>query len=214
MSEYFSKHNALNFVIPGYKIQNLLWRIKNLKFHSNSTLSCISILCAINNVDHNSPEEIVSGLNFIWNFVQAQCHCAKVVIIPLVPRDKKFPLTRANINTINSLLESECPKYNLYTYKHEIKWLNADGPLDNSVFYSDNLVIDLVKERNELLAKEIVAFYKYLKSRNYPTTISYKNVASLYLKESDFPTLKTCYSNYASSKVNLNWTYLFKNPLV
>ena len=62
MSEYFSKHNALNFGIPGYKIQNLLWRIKNLKFHSNSTLSCISILCAINNVDHNSPEEIVSGL--------------------------------------------------------------------------------------------------------------------------------------------------------
>ena len=61
-SEYFSKHNVLNFGIPGEKIQNLLGRIKNLKSPSNSTLSCIFILCGTNNVDHNSPEEIVSGL--------------------------------------------------------------------------------------------------------------------------------------------------------
>ena len=70
------------------------------------------------------------------------------------------------------------------------------------MFYSDNL--HLVKEGNKLLAKEIAAFYKHLKSHNYPNARSYKNVASLCLKNSDFPTLKTCYSNYASSKVKLN----------
>ena len=76
------------------------------------------------------------------------------------------------------------------------------------MFYSDNL--HLVKEGNELLAKEIVAFYKSLKSHNYPTTRSYKNVASFYLRNSDFPTLKTCYSNYASSKIKLNWNVSFE----
>ena len=68
----------------------------------------------------------------------------------------------------------------------------------------------LTKAGNELLAKEIVAFYKYLKSHNYTTTRSYKNVALVYLKNSDFPTLKTCYSNYASSKVKLNRNVFFQ----
>ena len=166
-SEYFSKHNTLNFGIPGDKIQNLLWRIKDLKFPSNSTLSCIFILCRTNNVDHNFPEEIVSGLISSGISVQAQCHRAKVVIMPLFPCDKRFSLSRGNINIINLLLESECPKNNLYTYNHELEWLNADGSLNESLFYSDNL--HLVKERNELLAKEIVAFYKSLKSHNCPT---------------------------------------------
>ena len=75
-------------------------------------------------------------------------------------------------------------------------------------FISNNLY--LVKAGNGLLAKEIVAFYKYLKSHNYSTTRSYKNVALVYLKNSDFPTLKTCYSNYASSKVKLNQNLFFQ----
>ena len=78
----------------------------------------------------------------------------------------------------------------------------------NHCFISNNLY--LVKVGNGLLAKEIVAFYKYLKSHNYSTTRSYKNVALVYLKNSDFPTLKTCYSNYASSKVKLNQNLFFQ----
>ena len=109
-SEHFSKHNTLNFGIPGDKIQNLLWRIKSMRLPSNSTLSCIFILCGTYNVDHNSPEEMVSGLISSGISVQAQCHRAKVVIIPLLPRDKKFSLGRGNINIIILLLESECPK--------------------------------------------------------------------------------------------------------
>ena len=201
-SEYFSKHNTLNFGIPGDKIQNLLGNIKNLKFPSNSTLSCIFILCGTSNVDQNSPEEIVSGLISFVISVQAQCHRAKVVIIPLLPRDKKFSLRRGNINIIKWLWESECPKHNLNTYNHELERLNADGSLNESLFYSDNL--HLVKEEIELLAKEIVAFYKSLKSHNYPTARSYKNASSFYLKNYDSPTLETCCSNYTSSKAKLN----------
>ena len=124
---------------------------KDMKFPSNSTLSCIFILCRTNNVDHNSPEEIVSGLISSGISIQAQYHRAKVVITPLLPRDKKFFLRRGNINIINSLLESECSKHSLYTYNHALEWLNADGSLNEPLFYSDNL--HLVKEGNELLAK-------------------------------------------------------------
>ena len=201
-SEYFSKHNALNFGISGDKIQNLVWRIKNLKFLSNSTLSCIFILCGTNNVGHNSPEGIISGLTLRGISVQAQCNYAKVVIILLLPCDKKFCM-RWNISFINSLLESVSQTQFIH-----VEYGSLMGIKHESMFYSDNL--HLVKEGNELLAKEIVAFYKSLKSHNYPTTRSYKKVASFYLRNSDFPTLKTCYSNYASSKIKLNWNISFQ----
>ena len=212
-SEYFSKHNTLNFVLPEDKTQNLLWRIKKLKFPSNSTLSCIFIycifiLCGRNNMDHNSPEEIVSGLSTSGISVQTQFHLTKAVIIPLLPFDKKLSLRRRNINIINSLLESECSKYNLYTYNHELEWLNADGSWSKSLFCSDKL--HLVKEWNELLWKEIVAFYKSLEYHSYLTKRSYKSVPLLYLKNSEFQTLETCYSDYASSKVKLNWNVSFQ----
>ena len=95
----------------------------------NSTLSCIFILCRTNNVDHDSHEEIVSRLISSVIFVQAQCHRAEVVVIPLLPCDKNFTLREGNINIINSLLKSECPKHNLCRYNHELEWLNADGSL-------------------------------------------------------------------------------------
>ena len=161
-------------------------------------------------MNHNSPEEVVTRLISSGISVQAKCHHAKIVIIPLFPRDKKFSLSRGNINIINSLLQSECSKYNLCTCKHELEWLNADGPLNESLFHSDNL--HLFKEGNELLAKEIVASYKHLKSYNYSTTRSYKRGASFYLSNSDSPTLKTCYSNYASSMVKLTRNVFFEKP--
>ena len=88
---------------------------KEPEFPSNSTLSCISILCGTNNVDHNSPKEIKSRLTSSGISVQTQCHHAKVVIIPPLPRFKKFSLRRTKINIIHSLWDSECPKYTLYT---------------------------------------------------------------------------------------------------
>lgn len=104
-------------------------------------------------MDHNSHEESFQADLF---HVQAQCHCVKVVIILLLPRDKKFSSRRGNTNIINSLLESECSKYNLYTYNHELKWLNADGTLNESLLYSDNS--HLVEEGMNFWQKKLWLF--------------------------------------------------------
>ena len=64
------------------------------------------------------------------------------------------------------------------------------------------------------MAKEIVAFYKCLKSHNYPTATSYKSASSFYPTNSDFQTLEKCYSNYASSKVKLNRNVSFQEPSI
>ena len=61
-------------------------------------LSFIFILCGTNNVDHNCPEEIVSGLILTGISVQAQCHCKL-----LLPRDKKLSgVTVSQIEFINT----------------------------------------------------------------------------------------------------------------
>ena len=59
---HFSKHNTLNFGIPGDKVQNILWRINNLNFSKINSIKYVFILGGTNNIDHNSPEEIVNSL--------------------------------------------------------------------------------------------------------------------------------------------------------
>ena len=123
---YFSIHNTLNFGIQGDKIQNILWRLNNLNFSKNCSIKYVFILGGTNNVDHNSPEEIANGLITSGLSAQAQCQNAKVVIIPLLPCDTKNSLRRGNINVINKLLLSQCLKHNLYTFKHQLEWLNVN----------------------------------------------------------------------------------------
>ena len=61
--------------------------------------------------------------------------------------------------------------------KHSKSWVNVDQSLNMNSFYEDGL--HLIKEGNELLAKEIMIFYNELSFRIYnPPRISYKNMAS------------------------------------
>ena len=99
-----------------------------------------------NNVDHNSPEEIFNGLITSGFSAKAQCQNAKVVIILLLPRDIKNSLRRGNINVVNTLLLSQCLKHNLYTFKHQLEWLNIDRSLSMYLFCKDGL--HLIKNGN------------------------------------------------------------------
>ena len=70
---YFSIHNMLNFGIQGDKIQNILWQLNNLNSSKNCSIKYVFILVGTNNVDHNSSEEIASGLTTSGLSAQAQC---------------------------------------------------------------------------------------------------------------------------------------------
>ena len=131
---YFSIHNMLNFGIQGDKIQNILWQLNNLNFSKNCSIKYVFILGGTNNVDHNSPEEIANGLITSGLSAQAQCQNAKVVIIPLLPRDTKNSLRQGNINVINTLLLSKCSKH-LHTFKHQLEWLNIDRSLNICLYF-------------------------------------------------------------------------------
>ena len=159
-----------------------------MNFSKNCSIKHVFILGCTNNVDHNSPEEIANSLITSELSAQAQCQNAKVVIIPLLPHDTKNSLRRGNINVILTLLLSKCLKQNLYTFKHQLEWLNIDRSLNMSLFYKDRL--RLIKSGNELLAKEILCSYKSLKIKPHNSSIpSFKDVISFSLNDSEFPPL-------------------------
>ena len=154
----FSCHSTLNFGTPGIKIQHVQWKIQNLNFFNNISINYILILCVTNNLYHNPPKEIVNGIILSGISAKKQCHNVTVVLIPLLPRGKKDSISRWNINTTNKLLEEKSGKHGLYFLKHNKSWLNVDQSLNIDLFYENGL--HHVKEGNELLAKEIMPFYK------------------------------------------------------
>ena len=136
---------AIDFGIPGDKIQHVLWRIQNLNFSDNPSIKYIFILC---NLDHNPPEELVNEIiNTIWGFCRKKCHNATIVLIPLFPRSKKDSIRRGNVKITNRLLEEKSGKHGLYLLKHDKSWVNVDQSLNMDLFYEDGL--HLIKEGNE-----------------------------------------------------------------
>ena len=77
-------------------------------------------------------------------------------------------------------------------------WLNLDQSLNMDLFYEDGL--RLIKEGNELLANEIMAFYKELSSTVFNTLhISHKSVASFSYNTNDFPPLPSNGTSWISN---------------
>ena len=79
--------------------------------------------------------------------------------------------------------------------KYRKSWLNVDQSLNMNLFYEDGLHV--IKEGNELLAKEIMIFYKELSFTVYnPPRISYKNMTSFSYNTDDFPPLPSNESSH------------------
>ena len=90
--------------------------------------------------------------------------------------------------------------------KHSKSWVNVDQSLNMNSFYEHGL--HLIKEGNELLAKEIMIFYNELSFRIYnPPRISYKNMASFPYNTVDLLSLTSNESSRQSTSV-----YIPVNP--
>ena len=76
----------------------------------------------------------------------------------------------------------------LYFLKHNKSWVNVDQSLNIDLFYEE--IRCLIKEGNEILAKEIMIFYKELSATIFNSPrISYKNTGSFSYNTNDFPSL-------------------------
>ena len=95
---YFTKNNYLNCGISGDSTQHVLWRAKNLTLPS--TIKNIFILCGSNNVNKDSPIEIVNGIVSIGLSFIEQYKNIQVFLSGIIPRDSAVSVKRDIIITL------------------------------------------------------------------------------------------------------------------
>jgi len=80
----FKKHleplNCANYGVAGDKIENILWRIENGEISHRPKL--IVLLAGVNNLQSNSPEEILAGMR---NLVDILSKHGTVIVLKLLP---------------------------------------------------------------------------------------------------------------------------------
>ena len=83
---YFSEYQAANFGVGGDCLENIKWRILNGELDGINP-KVIIVLAGTNNLDHDSEEKIVNGIQDIVEIIQNKCQHTKIVLLGLFPRN-------------------------------------------------------------------------------------------------------------------------------
>ena len=82
---YFKPLYAINCGIIGERVENVLWRCKNLPSCPN--LQNAVKMCGTNNIQHNSLEDIVDGIVEIALSLKRIYHPITIIVCDILPRD-------------------------------------------------------------------------------------------------------------------------------
>ena len=84
--KYFSAYNAANFGVGGDCLENIKWRILNGELDGIDP-KVIIVLAGTNNLDKDSEETIVSGIQEMVEIIQHKLKNTKIVLLGLLPRN-------------------------------------------------------------------------------------------------------------------------------
>ena len=155
-NNFFSSFGALNFGISGDKIQNVLWRMRNMTLPSSTKY--VIIHCGTNNLGHNSPIHIAEGLINLANTLKNLNSNIHVFISCLLPRDNEQSTKRALVYAVNSYLKEICTNFHLIDL--DSGW-TLNNQLNNAFFRHDNLHLN--RNGYEKLSKLFLNKIKSLK---------------------------------------------------
>ena len=170
----------INLGIRGDSVENILWRVRDIAFPPRS--KNVVILCGTNNINKDTPYDIVQGLIVIGSVFKNQCNNPNIFICGLLPRNEYVSVNRVIIDEINYLLSFRCSVNNFHFIDRSKGWTLDNGTLDFSLLYSDGL--HLVQKGNLKLGKSTIS------GSRIPS--HYKNAVcstDFNLNLEDFPTL-------------------------
>lgn len=108
--KYYSKRNTVNMGFGWDRTQNVLWRLENGEFEG-LTPKVVVLLIGTNNLTGtknartNTPEEIVEGIQQVYQLIHKKSSKTKILLLGILPRSpQKFV---APIRKINSLLKEK-----------------------------------------------------------------------------------------------------------
>ena len=174
----FFGNSFINLGISGDRVENVLWRAREIPFIPS--LKNVVILCGTNNINKDSPYDIAQGLIAIGSAFKPSN--PNIFICGILPRDGYCSINRLTINEINDLLESRCLVKSFHFINQNSGWTLNNGALNFSLFFSDGL--NLVQKGNLKLGKSILKAIDSNSNEN-----PYENAVCFNLNECDFPPL-------------------------
>ena len=138
-NNFFKPIDALNCGIGGDKVQNVLWRVQNLSI--SSSLKNVVILCGTNNLQQDSPEDIVDDIIEIGRH-----HHINIFISGLLPRDECTSINCVYVIETNKILKVKCSFNKFFFIDQDTYWTQTNGCLNSDMFYLD--ILQLVEKGN------------------------------------------------------------------
>ena len=149
---YFTPLKALNFGIGGDRVENVLWRTKNLLIPPS--LKNVVVLCGTNNLFTDSLLDVADCIVKIGSCLCEKSSSVNIFICGLIPRDESWSVNKVLIEEVNRILKYLCLKHDFYYIEQSNDWTLSNGNLDPSLFFRVSL--HLIEEGNVKLAKLII----------------------------------------------------------
>ena len=155
---------SLNFGVGGDRTQHVLWRLQNGEMECD--VKVVVVLCGTNNIEKNSPSEIVQGILAIVDYIRMKKPAVSIIVCGILPRDFFPTARREDIEEVNDELfeyisySEELADKNVIFLAPGKGWTTKGGQLDESLYFTDHL--HLIEEGDEKLAKSISRLVKDL----------------------------------------------------
>lgn len=162
--KYFMPLKSLNFGVGGDRTQHVLWRLQNGEMECD--VKVVVVLCGTNNIEKNSPSEIVQGILAIVDYIRMKKPAVSIIVCGILPRDLFPTARREDIEEVNDELfeyisySEELADKNVIFLAPGKGWTTKGGQLDESLYFTDHL--HLIEEGDEKLAKSISRLVKDL----------------------------------------------------
>ncbi len=149
--KYFDSMNIVNMGFGWDRIENVLWRIQHGEL-DGFTPNTIVLMIGTNNLEFNSNDEIVSGLQNLITSIQSKQPAASVLIMGILPR-RKF---EERIVLLNRAISMMTNRIKVSYGDAGALFLNKEKKIDESLF------LDGLHPNNKGYEKLAIFIKKYL----------------------------------------------------
>lgn len=131
--EYFSNYQTLNLGYGGDRTQHLLWRLQNGELDGYKA-KVVAIMIGTNNVE-DPAEDVAAGIKASLDAIREKQPEAKVLLMPIFPRDKTPTNERRVKNEkVNEIIKTFADGEKIVWLDFNKKLTEEDGTLSETVF--------------------------------------------------------------------------------
>jgi alpha-L-fucosidase len=130
--KFYARRNVVNLGCGWERTENVLWRLDH-GILDGAAPKVVVLMIGTNNLDLNTPDEIVLGVEAVIARLNAVVPRAKILLLGIFPRGQKPDARREKLAAVNARLAEFDGRHNVTWLDIGAKFLNADGTISSSV---------------------------------------------------------------------------------